>query len=126
MKEGIHPKYYPEAKVVCACGNEWVTGSTVAEIRIDICSKCHPFYTGAAMRIVDAGGQVERFTQRVEQARVLKDEIEQREAARRERARARQLVEIVDEEEEIQPIEGLAGARESVPVEDGAEEGSQG
>ena len=108
MKEGIHPKYYPEAKVSCACGNAWVTGSTRPELRIDICSQCHPFYTGAAMRIVDAGGQVERFTQRVETARVLREEAAEREAARAERQRARQLVEIVDEEEEIAPIDTMA------------------
>ena len=105
MKEGIHPEYYPEAKVSCACGNNWVTGSTVPELRVDICSQCHPFYTGAAMRIVDAGGQVERFTQRVEQARALREEAEVREAARIERRRARQLVEIVDEEDEVAPID---------------------
>ena len=105
MKEGIHPEYYPEAKVSCACGNNWVTGSTVPELRVDICSQCHPFFTGAAMRIVDAGGQVERFTQRVEQARALREEAEVREAARIERRRARQLVEIVDEEDEVAPID---------------------
>ena len=105
MKEGIHPEYHPEAKVTCACGNSWVTGSTSPELKIDICNQCHPFFTGAAMRIVDAGGQVERFTQRVEQARVLRHEAEEREVARVERQRARQLVEIVDEEDEIAPID---------------------
>jgi large subunit ribosomal protein L31 len=65
MKEGIHPKYYPEAKVVCACGNSWTTGSTKAEMRVDICSNCHPFYTGE-QRIVDTEGQVDRFYKRLE------------------------------------------------------------
>ena len=65
MKEGIHPKYYPEAKVICACGNTWTTGSTKPEIRVDICSNCHPFYTGE-QRIVDTEGQVDRFYKRLE------------------------------------------------------------
>ena len=65
MKEGIHPTYYPEATVVCACGNTWKTGSTVAELRVDICSNCHPFFTGE-QRIVDTEGQVDRFYKRLE------------------------------------------------------------
>ncbi len=65
MRADIHPKYYPEAKVVCACGNTWTTGSTKSEIRVDICSNCHPFYTGE-QRIVDTEGQVDRFYKRLE------------------------------------------------------------
>ncbi len=64
MKKGIHPKYYPEAKVVCSCGNTWTTGSTAELIRTDVCSKCHPFYTGE-QRIVDTAGQVDRFMKRL-------------------------------------------------------------
>jgi large subunit ribosomal protein L31 len=65
MKTEIHPTYFPEAKVVCACGEKWVTGSTVEEIHVDICSNCHPFYTGE-QRIVDTEGQVDRFYKRLE------------------------------------------------------------
>ena len=65
MKEGIHPKYYPQATVVCACGNTWNTGATQEEIRTDVCSACHPFFTGE-QRIVDTAGQVERFMRRLE------------------------------------------------------------
>jgi large subunit ribosomal protein L31 len=65
MKDNIHPKYYTEAKVSCACGNTWVTGATQEEIRTDVCSACHPFYTGE-QRIVDTAGQVERFMRRLE------------------------------------------------------------
>jgi large subunit ribosomal protein L31 len=65
MRAEIHPKYYPEAKVTCACGNSWTTGSTKPEIRVDICSNCHPFYTGV-QRIVDTEGQVDRFYKRLE------------------------------------------------------------
>lgn len=63
MKADIHPKYM-EAKVVCACGNSFTTGSTKPLLKIEVCSKCHPFFTGAGQRIVDAGGQVERFKRR--------------------------------------------------------------
>ena len=61
MKEGIHPTYYTDTKVTCACGNTWTTGSTRKEIRVEICSKCHPFFSGEAQRIVDIEGQVDRF-----------------------------------------------------------------
>ncbi len=107
MKKNIHPKYYPEAKVVCACGNTWTTGSTVEILRADICSKCHPFFTGQSQRLVDTGGQVTRFTKRFERANVLGAEAKQRATARAERERARALVEIVDEDE-IQPIADLS------------------
>jgi ribosomal protein L31 len=65
MKEKIHPRYYPEARVICACGNTWTTGATVPEIKVDVCSACHPFYTGE-QRIVDTAGQVDRFMKRLE------------------------------------------------------------
>jgi large subunit ribosomal protein L31 len=65
MKADIHPKYYPEAQVVCACGNSWTTGATLEMVRTDVCSACHPFFTGE-QRIVDTAGQVERFMRRLE------------------------------------------------------------
>ena len=65
MKESIHPEFYPEAQVICTCGNTWTVGSTVPVIRTDICSNCHPFFTGE-QRIVDSGGQVERFMKKLE------------------------------------------------------------
>ena len=67
MKKDIHPKYYPDAVVICACGNTWRTGSTKPEIRTDVCNVCHPFFTGE-QRIVDSAGQVERFMRRLEKA----------------------------------------------------------
>ncbi|MCX8126302.1 MAG: 50S ribosomal protein L31 [Dehalococcoidia bacterium] len=63
MKDKIHPKYYHEARVVCACGNTFVTGSTKQLLRVEVCSKCHPFFTGER-RIVDTAGRVERFKKR--------------------------------------------------------------
>ncbi len=63
MKEKIHPKYYEDARVVCACGNIFTTGSTRKELRVEICSKCHPYYTGEK-RMMDTAGRVERFRKR--------------------------------------------------------------
>jgi len=63
MKDKIHPKYYKDAKVTCSCGNTFTTGSTRKELRVELCSKCHPFFTGER-RMVDTAGQVERFKQR--------------------------------------------------------------
>lgn len=63
MKKGIHPKYF-KATVKCACGNEFVAGSTKEEIRIELCSKCHPFYTGSQRLVTSAGGQVDKFKKR--------------------------------------------------------------
>jgi large subunit ribosomal protein L31 len=65
MKKDIHPAYYPKATVICACGNTWTTGATQEEVRTDVCSACHPFFTGE-QRIVDTAGQVERFMRRLE------------------------------------------------------------
>jgi large subunit ribosomal protein L31 len=81
MKEGIHPTWYPEAVVTCACGNTWTTGATVASIRTDICSNCHPFYTGE-QRIVDTEGQVDRFMKRLQRRDAKRIEEEERIAAR--------------------------------------------
>ncbi len=66
MKQGIHPTFYTDARVVCACGNTWTTGSTRKEIRVEICSKCHPFFSGEAQRIVDIEGQVDRFLKKLQ------------------------------------------------------------
>jgi large subunit ribosomal protein L31 len=63
MKKKIHPKFYDNAKVTCLCGNTFTTGSTKPELRVEVCSQCHPFYTGK-QRIVDTLGRVERFKKR--------------------------------------------------------------
>ncbi len=63
MKEKIHPTYYPKAKVRCACGYEFVVGSTRPELQIEICSNCHPFYTGKE-KLIDTAGRIERFASR--------------------------------------------------------------
>jgi large subunit ribosomal protein L31 len=81
MKSGIHPKYYPNATVTCACGNTWHTGSTVESIQTDVCSNCHPFYTGE-QRIVDTEGQVDRFYKKLQARQEYLAETEARETAR--------------------------------------------
>ncbi len=83
MKSKIHPKYYTNARVICACGNTFTVGATVPEIKVDICSQCHPFYTGE-QRIVDTAGQVDRFMKRLERTADTVEQIKaQREALRR-------------------------------------------
>ena len=67
MKKEIHPTYYPTAEVVCACGNKFKIGSTLKNIEVEICSACHPFFTGEE-KIIDTGGRVERFKRRKEAA----------------------------------------------------------
>jgi large subunit ribosomal protein L31 len=81
MKQGIHPTYYTDAQVICACGNTWTTGSTKKVIHTDVCYKCHPFYTGE-QRIVDKEGQVDRFYKKLQARQQYVEEIEAREAAR--------------------------------------------
>lgn len=105
MKKKIHPKYYPEAKFTCACGNTFTTGSTKPEIAVDICSACHPFFTGE-MKYVDTMGKVEKFQQRQTEAkkkayvkkkvrRETKRKKEEQEEARRERERPKSLKEML-------------------------------
>lgn len=70
MKPNIHPQYFGEAKVTCVCGQQFTTGATVAEIHLELCNKCHPFFTGE-MKYVDTLGRVEKFQQRQKTATKL-------------------------------------------------------
>lgn len=81
MRDGIHPKWFENATVTCACGNSWTTGATVAEIKVDVCSACHPFFTGER-RIVDTEGQVDRFYKRLQVRDQIKQDADERESAR--------------------------------------------
>ena len=87
MKPDIHPKYYPNARVVCACGHMWTTGATLPEIHLDLCSNCHPFYTGE-QRIVDTAGRVDRFKMRLAQ---------KREVVKKDKSRKEKFVVVEDE-----------------------------
>lgn len=69
MKQGIHPQWFLDAKVSCACGNSFTIGATKPELRVEICSHCHPFFTGE-MKFVDTLGRVERFQKKMKDAEV--------------------------------------------------------
>jgi large subunit ribosomal protein L31 len=69
MKVSVHPQYFEEATVTCACGNTFKTGSTMEVIRVELCSKCHPFYTGE-QRFVDSGSRIEKFQKKQQVASV--------------------------------------------------------
>ncbi len=69
MKKGIHPKYYPNATVKCACGNVFTVGSTKEYMEVEICAKCHPFYTGKE-KIVESIGQVQKFKEKLKKAKL--------------------------------------------------------
>ncbi|MFH0805058.1 MAG: 50S ribosomal protein L31 [Patescibacteria group bacterium] len=71
MKKEGHPTYYPKATVTCACGNKFTTGSTVEELHVEICSVCHPFYTGK-QKLADERGRVDRFQKRMQKKSTAK------------------------------------------------------
>lgn len=71
MKKDIHPTYFPDARVICACGNTFAVGSTKELIEVEVCSKCHPFYTGKE-KTFDAIGQVQKFRKRLAKKEELK------------------------------------------------------
>ena len=87
MKDKIHPKWYPEARVHCACGNAFTTGSTMPEIAVEICSACHPLFTGQ-QKFVDTAGRVDKFNQRVAAANRKKAEADERKRKKAEEAAA--------------------------------------
>ncbi len=91
MKPKIHPQYYPEAKVVCACGNTFTTGSTKTAIEVEICSNCHPFFTGKS-KLIDTAGRVDRFRSRVEKGKKFAEVRKQRESDKRVKAAAEKKV----------------------------------
>jgi large subunit ribosomal protein L31 len=82
MKKGIHPTYFPDAQVICACGNTWTTGSTKKVIHTEVCSKCHPFFTGQQQRLIDIEGQVDRFYKKLQARQSFIDDKKARETAR--------------------------------------------
>lgn len=71
MKKDIHPEYHPECTVTCACGNTFIVGSTKPKLEVEICSSCHPFFTGKE-KLVDTGGRIEKFRSRVAAKTVAK------------------------------------------------------
>jgi len=94
MKQGIHPQYFDDAKVSCACGNTFVTGATVPEIRVEVCSSCHPFFTGE-LKYVDTLGKVEKFQQAQKKATEIKTKKQEVKKLREERRRPESLREML-------------------------------
>ncbi len=105
MKTDIHPNYYPDAKVVCACGNTWTTGSTRKVINTEICSNCHPFFSGEMQRIIDIEGQVDRFYKKLQARQDYLEEQKTREESRVSPARP-----ITELEMGTRPTDALAKA----------------
>jgi len=105
MKKDTHPTYYPEAQVICSCGNTWTTGSTRKVIKTEICSKCHPFFTGQQQRLIDIEGQVDRFYRRLQARQNYIEDKKTREESRVSPARP-----ITDLEMGTRPTEALAKA----------------
>lgn len=73
MKANLHPAWFPEAQVTCACGTTFTAGSTLSSIRVEICSKCHPLFTGQ-QKFVDTLGQVDRFVKKTEVSKIRQEE----------------------------------------------------
>ena len=108
MKQGIHPDYVV-ATVHCSCGNTFTTRSTRSELRVEICSNCHPFYTGK-QKLVDTGGRVERF-----QRRYAKQQAEQAAAVKEREAARKPVISLPQQPEEAPPVE--ATSPEARPAE---------
>ena len=108
MKQGIHPEYVV-ATVHCSCGNSFTTRSTRSELRVEICSNCHPFYTGK-QKLVDTGGRVERF-----QRRYAKQQAEQAAAVKEREAARKPVISLPQQPDEAAPVE--ATSPEATPAE---------
>jgi large subunit ribosomal protein L31 len=81
VKDKIHPKWFPDAKVHCACGSTFTTGSTMPQISVEICSACHPLFTGQ-QKFIDTAGRVDKFNQRAAAAKAKQEEAAARKAKR--------------------------------------------
>jgi large subunit ribosomal protein L31 len=97
MKANIHPKYFEQAQVICACGNRFTTGSTLEVIHVELCNKCHPFYTGE-QRFVDSANRIERFKRKQDIAKqyLTKKVKKQEEQKAKDNALRNSQVEIID------------------------------
>ncbi len=84
MKENLHPKYYPNAKITCACGNTFTVGSTKPELEVEVCSACHPFFTGKS-KFIDSEGRVEMFERKRKEANLREKEKEEKKREEKEK-----------------------------------------
>ena len=95
MKSGIHPKYYDDCQVTCTCGNKFSTGSTLPKIEVEICSACHPLFTGE-MKYVDTLGRVEKFEKSRQKSKELNLQKQKVQKEKIERQRPTSLKEMLD------------------------------
>lgn len=102
MKSNIHPKYYSDCKVTCVCGNSFTTGSTEPEIKVELCSACHPFYTGK-QKLVDSARRVEKFAAKVS-AKDTESDKKGKKIKRAKRAAERAKKEVVVKTKDIKKI----------------------
>lgn len=87
MKQAIHPQYFNEAQVICVCGHKWTTGSTQEVIHVELCSNCHPFYTGE-QRFIDTASRIQKFQTRSEAAKKYQVVNKEKKEAQRKQAEA--------------------------------------
>lgn len=102
MKKDVHPKYYADCQVTCVCGNTFLTGSTEPEIKVELCSVCHPFYTGK-QRLVDTARRVEKFAAKVQAKETTKDK-KGKKVKKAARAEARAKKEVVVKTKDMKKI----------------------
>ena len=95
MKPDIHPPYFVDCKVTCACGNNFITGATVQAISVDVCRNCHPFFTGE-MKFVDTLGRVEKFQKNQQKAKTLKEQIIKKVEEKKSQERPNSLKEMIE------------------------------
>lgn len=94
MKANIHPKYFENAQVICICGNKFTVGSTQETIHIELCNKCHPFYTGE-QRFVDRGSLIQKFQAKQQNAQAYKAKHKEKEAKRKNDSAPKSLREML-------------------------------
>jgi len=111
MKATIHPNWYPESKATCACGNSFVVGATVPEIKVEVCYKCHPFYTGQ-MKYVDTAGRVEAFKSRQKKGAAAKG------VSKTEKRRLKKLKKIEEDRGRPESLTELRTQKKSRPKDD--------
>ncbi len=103
MKKEIHPKYYSDCKVTCVCGNSFVTGSTEPSIKVELCSACHPFYTGK-QKLVDSARRVEKFETKVKSSSNVSKVKKGKKVKRAARAEVRAKKEVVVKQKDFKKI----------------------
>ncbi|OQA52070.1 MAG: 50S ribosomal protein L31 [candidate division WS2 bacterium ADurb.Bin280] len=86
MKKDIHPKYFENTKVTCSCGASFEIGSTIPELKVEICSNCHPVYTGKK-KFIDTAGRLEKFMAKMEKSKKMQEEASERKKAKKEKVK---------------------------------------